>query len=188
MLSPIKTLFTYFPLTFFLRVLFLLAIDVAVAVVMYRRYKKNIATKRKALSVVALVFCITFVLFLALFGRRSLDYYRFGQGVLSYYTALFNGGVVDIKELVLNILIFVPIGVFGYFCVDRLKVLFGTMVGFGVSVFIELFQFLLRSGYTSVVDVIHNTVGALLGSLLCAIVVLCFKGCRRYIRSKVEKE
>ena len=103
LLSPIKTLLMYFPLTFFLRVLFLLAIDIATAILMYKRYKKKLITINKAIVVVMLVTYITAVLFFTLLGRRTLEYYRFGPDIASYYSALFGGsGDVDITELLLN--------------------------------------------------------------------------------------
>ena len=176
MLSPIKTLLMYFPLTFFLRVLFLLAIDIATAILMYKRYKKKLITINKAIVVVMLVTYITAVLFFTLLGRRTLEYYRFGPDVVSYYTALFGGSNdVDITELLLNILMFIPIGLLACLVFKRYRVFCSVCIGLCVSVFIELFQFLLRSGYVSATDVIHNTLGTLLGALLGLAIILVSK-------------
>lgn len=188
MLSPIKTLFMYFPLTFFLRVLFLLAIDVATAVLMYKRYKKKLITKNRAYAVTLLVTYITIVLFFTLLGRRSLEYHRFGLDIVSYYTELFSGnGNVDITELILNILMFVPIGVLTCFVFERYKVFLPVTIGLCVSVFIELLQYLLRSGYVSATDVIHNTLGALIGGLLGIAVICVVKIVGGNSKAKVEK-
>lgn len=187
MLSPIRTLLMYFPLTFFLRVLFLLAIDVSTAVLMYKRYKKKLITKRRAFAIVLSASYITVVLFFALLGRRSLEYHRFGPDVVSYYTTLFSGsGDVDTTELMLNVLMFVPIGVLSCFIFKRCKVLLSTSVGLCLSICIELFQFLLRSGYVSITDVIHNTLGTFLGALLGVIIISIIR-IASMVRLKVAK-
>lgn len=188
MLSPIKTLYTYFPLTFFFRVLFLLAINVAAAVIVYKLYKKNKINKIKAFAVVGLVLSTTFVVFLAVLGRRSLDYYRFGPEIVPYYSALFSGGMVDIKELLLNIVVFVPIGFLAYAVFYKHKLIWATLFGLIVSAFIELSQLVLKCGYVCFVDVIHNTLGALLGGLLGILVVLIIKIIGDKSKAKVKKD
>lgn len=188
MLSPIKTLMTYFPLTFFLRVAFLLAIDVSTAILMNKRYKEKLITKHRALAIVLLVSYITVVLLFTLLGRRSLEYHRFGLDIVSYYTELFSGnGNVDITELILNILMFVPIGLLTCFVFERYKVFLPVTIGLCVSVFIELFQYLLRSGYVSATDVIHNTLGAFVGGLLGITVICVVKIAGGKSEAKVEK-
>lgn len=187
MFSPIKTLFTYFPLTFFLRVLFLLAIDVGTAVTVYKRYKKELLDKGRAIAIALLVAYITVVLFFTVLGRRTLDYYRFGPDVSSYYTELFSGsGTIDITELWLNILMFVPLGVLSCFVFSRFKVFIATATGCCLSIVIELMQLLFRSGYVSLTDVIHNTLGALLGGLLGVFIIFVIGKVRNGSRLKVE--
>jgi len=172
LLSPMKTLYTYFPLTFFLRVAFLLLVDIVVAVVLYKQYKKNKIEKEKAIAIEALVVYITFVLFLAVLSRRSLDYYRFGMGAVDYYYLLFScSSEVDLTEFILNIAVFVPVGVLACMAFGKQKLIRAVFVGFCLSFVIELSQLVLRCGYVSGVDVIHNTLGTLVGALLSLLVI-----------------
>lgn len=170
------TLYTYFPWTFFLRIAFLLLIDVTAGFIVYKLYKKERIKKRHAVAIELLVIYITFVLFLAVLSRRSLDYYRFSTDVSTYYTQLFsNPSVVDMSELVLNIAVFVPIGMIVCFVVDKHKVWWAVLVGFTTSGVIELSQLLFRCGYVSGVDIIHNTLGALIGALVVSVSIFVYK-------------
>lgn len=189
MFSPIRTLFTYFPLIFFLRVFFLLTIDIVMAVFAYKLYKKNKLDKYRSISVVILVTYITIVLFFTVLGRRTLDYYRFGPGIASYYTDLLSGSTtINITELLLNILMFVPIGVISCFLFKRFKIFCAGAIGLGVSILIEGLQFLFRNGYVSLTDIIHNTIGALIGGLLAIVIITIAKNINRKSKLKVKTD
>ena len=188
MFSPIKTLFTYFPLTFFLRVLFLLAIDVVTAVVLYKRFKKDSLEKSRAIAIFLLVFYTTIVLFFTVLCRRTLEYYRFGPDMVSYYTALFEGSAeINMIELWLNILMFVPIGILSCFVFRKLRMFWAVAIGLCTSLVIELLQLVFRSGFVSSTDFIHNTLGAVLGGLLGIVVILIIKIIGAKSVAKVKK-
>ena len=189
MLNPIRTLFIYFPLLFFLRVFILLAIDLVVAVFAYKFYKKSRIDKHKAISIVLLVTYITIVLFFTVLGRRTLDYYRFGPGIASYYTDLLSGNTaIDIIELLINIFIFVPIGMISGILFRKLKIFWAVAVGLCTSLAIEFLQLILRSGYVSLTDIIHNTIGALIGGLLAIVIIYIAKNINRKSKSKVKTD
>ncbi|MBR2716068.1 MAG: VanZ family protein [Ruminococcus sp.] len=185
MFSPMKTLYTYFPLTFFLRIAFLLLIDIVAAVIVYKLWKKNRITKNKALAIQLLVMYVTVVLFLTVLCRRTLEYHRFGVDVVSYYSSLFCGtGEVDVTELVLNIGLFIPVGFLSCYVFSKYKIICAVLFSAFLSSMIELSQYVLRNGYVSFTDVIHNTVGSLLGAVLMALLILIHK----IITKKSEKD
>lgn len=189
MFSPIRTLFTYFPLTFFLRVFILLAIDIITVVLVYKFYKKNKLDKCRAIAVVVLVTYITIVLFFTVLGRRTLDYYRFGPGIASYYTDLLSGNTaIDIIELLINIFIFVPIGMISGILFKKLKIFWAVAVGLCTSLAIEFLQLLLRNGFVSLTDVIHNTLGTFIGGLLAIVIISIAKNINRKSKSKVKTD
>ena len=74
-----------------------------------------------------------------------------------------------IPENIMNVVVFVPIGVLLGFMVNgsRLTVRKGWLVAFcvgmGLSVGIEALQFVLKRGFSEVDDVVHNTLGCILG-------------------------
>lgn len=80
----------------------------------------------------------------------------------------YNGWQINILG---NILMFVPVGIFWPLCFKKLDNIFkSTLAGFGLTLFIELTQLLLYDRCSDVDDLILNTFGAFLGSLLFFVV------------------
>ena len=82
------------------------------------------------------------------------SYWDYGEH--SYFMEMFG-------ENILNVLLFVPIGFLAGCGLERMtfkKVLF---FGGGLSVVIELLQFVLKKGFCETDDVIHNVLGCLIG-------------------------
>lgn len=117
-----------------------------------------------------------------LFGaaRKGLE---FGGEILK---GILTGGIkianwLSLEGIILNILLFVP---FGYLLpliwskADRWwKV---TLLGFSISLIIELLQLFTRLGYADVDDLSNNTVGALIGYVLYKLILTNLKiECRR---------
>lgn len=176
MLSPIKTLYTYFPLTFFLRILFLLLIFVAVGFIVYKQYKNKKIDKRTAVVTLSLVLYILIVLFFTVLGRRTKEGYNYNFDVIEIYKAVYLYPRAEyIFEIVLNILMFIPIGVLSYFAFKKHKVICAVLVGLCVSVTIEFSQLLLSNGFCAITDIIHNTLGTLLGGLIAFCAVCLYK-------------
>ena len=68
-----------------------------------------------------------------------------------------------IAELVLNVLLFVPIGFLAAAAMRRTKMLVLTGIACCFSMTIEVLQLLFRRGVCNIDDVIHNTFGFVLG-------------------------
>jgi glycopeptide antibiotics resistance protein len=82
------------------------------------------------------------------------SYWDYGEQ--SYFLEMFG-------ENILNVLLFVPIGFLAGCGLERMtfkKVLF---LGGGLSVFIELLQFIFKKGFCETDDVIHNVLGCMIG-------------------------
>lgn len=95
------------------------------------------------------------------------------------YEAIENGRSELIAENVMNVVVFVPIGLLlGFFTqkaqntqkelwrtrIARIPLIIGT--GLIISVTIEAMQYFFHRGFAEVDDVIHNTVGCILGYIL----------------------
>lgn len=63
----------------------------------------------------------------------------------------------------MNIVVFVPVGVLAGSFFRRMTWMRAIMYGAGLSVGIEALQFVFGKGLTEVDDVIHNTIGCLIG-------------------------
>lgn len=68
-----------------------------------------------------------------------------------------------LPELVMNILVFIPIGVCLSLIIRGAKIGWIIASGATVSVCIEIMQLIFKKGCAEIDDVFHNTLGCLLG-------------------------
>ena len=79
------------------------------------------------------------------------------------YTAISNGVERMIPETVMNVVVFIPVGLMmglAFIGANWRKI---VMAGVGMSLSIELMQLLFRKGCCETDDVIHNTIGCVIG-------------------------
>lgn len=74
----------------------------------------------------------------------------------SYFMEMFG-------ENILNVLLFVPIGFLAGCGLRGMTLKKVLLLGGGISVFIELLQFVFKKGFCETDDVIHNVLGCLIG-------------------------
>lgn len=133
------------------------------AVLMFVLYGRNQGLRYscRILSVdyLALLFCST-VFFRKYSERRGHDlqpFWSYGQDDL-------------IAENVMNVVVFVPVGILlgcAYRSMTWWKVM---LIGMCVSGAIEVMQFVYKRGFSEVDDVIHNTLGCMIGYGMFSIV------------------
>ena len=107
------------------------------------------------------IFCAT-VLF-----REESEEIRYSLRPFLTYVSLYNR---RIAEVILNVLMFTPVGFFSGIAIKSTNIIRVTGIGCLLSQTIELFQLLPRRGVCNMDDVIHNTIGGALGYgafLLC---------------------
>ena len=82
------------------------------------------------------------------------------------FTTLFDEYDGWLLNLIGNVLMFIPVGVFWPLCFKKLDSIWKvTLAGCGFSLIIELLQLLCRFRTTDINDLILNTLGAFLGAL-----------------------
>ena len=79
------------------------------------------------------------------------------------YWAVFHGTKVLAHEIIMNIAVFIPIGVLAAIALKRATWKKVALVGLAISLTIELLQLILERGYCETDDVINNTLGCLIG-------------------------
>lgn len=109
----------------------------------------------------ATVFSILFItLFSRSGGKQSLQFVPFGSFELArVYNDVY-------KQMVMNILLFIPFGMTATFAIGRkYAVLWTIAAAILLSASIELLQYIFVKGETEIDDVIFNTIGAAIGTL-----------------------
>lgn len=79
------------------------------------------------------------------------------------YIAIHRGQVELIPENIMNVVAFVPLGLLAGMAFAKIKWWQVLLFGCSVSILIESLQFLLKRGFSEFDDVLHNTLGCMIG-------------------------
>lgn len=82
---------------------------------------------------------------------------------------------LDYVELLSNVLIFVPFGIYVSMLKPHWRFLKQLLPFIGVSLLFEIFQYVFAIGATDITDLLGNTVGGIIGIILCVIFKRVFK-------------
>lgn len=85
--------------------------------------------------------------------------------LIPYGDCLMINGNLNIRELIENIVIFVPFGIYGGMLTRERAGVTVILAGAGFSLLLETLQYLLSMGASDITDVINNTLGAVIGVL-----------------------
>lgn len=107
-------------------------------------------------------------------GTRNVNFIPFREPLL------YNGRI-DYNEIFLNILIFVPLGLYLGILFKKLTTARKVLSFFMVSLFCEICQFVLRIGAFDITDIINNTFGGIIG-------LLFLKGLEKAFNSPVKAQ
>lgn len=153
------------------------AVMLVIAWYSFRRIRQGVragtASRQRGVLAWLLVNYTVLLLFLAVFGRRSLDYYRYRwEPFYSYRWVWDTGDVGTAKLIAANIAVFVPVGGAAWLLAKRWRLVKGLLLGIGLSLCIEVLQLVLRCGTTEVDDLINNSLGTALGCIAAGLLRL----------------
>ena len=128
---------------------------------------------KKGITAIARLFLLVYVAWLlcatlvfrttkALPDFRTIPLWHYAEEILS-------------PDAIVNVLVFIPVGLALCPSFRKMRWWQAPIFGFALSVFIELLQLLFRRGCSDVDDVIHNTIGCLIGCGLYWIAVWIWK-------------
>lgn len=102
----------------------------------------------------------------------STVFLREDRGVIRYeFTPFWSYSRPDLfVENIMNVVVFIPIGLLLSFCIKGQKWWRILLMGGCISLSIEILQLLLKRGCSEFDDIMHNTLGCLLGYCLCSII------------------
>ena len=105
------------------------------------------------------------LLYLVLFNREKFDesIYSDGTYIIKWIKLIFTNKIVFIN-LIGNILIFVPLGIFlKYF---KIQLISAFMIIIILVISIESLQYLTKRGIFDIIDIFLNIIGAIIGYIL----------------------
>ena len=103
------------------------------------------------------------------------------------YRAIMDGKEQLLAENIMNVVVFVPVGILFGIAIRCRNVWAALSVGAGLSVGIETLQFIFKKGFTEVDDVLHNTLGCLIGFGVYAMARYEYERiCKRSVGTLVE--
>lgn len=91
------------------------------------------------------------------------------------YTAIQHGRIDLIAENMMNIVVFLPVGLLLGMAIKGIKWWQAILIGCCLSFIIEALQLIFKRGFAEVDDVIHNSLGCLIGFGLYKLVALLYK-------------
>ena len=91
-----------------------------------------------------------------LYKNRSIN-------IIPFMGSVIVNGKIDVSEIINNILVFIPVGIYVCMLKKDWSILKKISVGFFISLGIEVLQFVLAIGATDITDLIGNTLGGIIG-------------------------
>ena len=134
--------------------------------------KKRVRAIGKVLFILYVGFIVWFLIFSDWYGRTGeMQEYHYNLELFKEIKRFWDyreqvGYVAMFTNLFGNVLIFLPFGVFLPMA-SRYRSFFSTLfAGFGLSLCVEVFQFVTRVGSFDVDDLLLNTIGGIIGHIL----------------------
>jgi glycopeptide antibiotics resistance protein len=126
--------------------------------------------KQKVVSILLFILYFLLLIWVVLFKFRSpfsqVGYLRninlipFGASVIIDRG---RGPQIDLEEIIMNILVFVPLGVYAKIFLPKKPFFLLAGLCFLVSLCFEVLQYILAIGASDITDLINNTLGGILG-------------------------
>ena len=122
---------------------------------------------RRGLKHIAMLLLIEYVFLLfcstVLFRKTSAVIWGYDFHPFWSYAAIRQGLYSLISENIMNVVVFVPVGILLGIVIQTIKWWRVLLIGCGISICIEVLQFVTHRGFSEFDDVFHNSLGCLIG-------------------------
>jgi glycopeptide antibiotics resistance protein len=145
-------------------------------------FQKNNTLHNKLTSLLLAIYSA--VIFWIIVLKLNISFtYKGTQNVnlIPFREPLLYNSRIDYNEIFLNILIFVPLGLYVGILFKKLSIAQKVLSFFMVSFTFEILQFILRIGAFDITDIINNTFGGIVGLLL-------YKGLEKALNSPAKAQ
>ncbi len=94
--------------------------------------------------------------------------------LIPYHESLILNGKINFSEIIMNIVIFIPLGMFVEIIFSKWSTTKKISIFFIISLICEVLQFIFAVGASDITDIINNTFGGIIGVLIFKIIVKLF--------------
>lgn len=142
---------------------------ISLGFVLMKHYMKRNKKAFQIIVITAFFIYLAMVIYSAILNR-DIDSNSFGVSIIPFrsYKMIADGNSDKTREVIMNIAFFYPIG-FLYCLIDTKKINHKKWpiipMSAALSLLIEIIQFVFKLGYVETDDIIHNTLGCILGIL-----------------------
>ena len=107
-------------------------------------------------------------------NMRSINIIPFSQPLIL-------NGKIAFGEIIMNVVIFVPLGMYAGILFKRWIIGKKLFLFFLISLICEVFQYILNIGASDITDIINNTLGGLIGLMI-------YKGIEKALKNSVKAQ
>jgi len=141
-------------------------------------------TKAKKLTIVLFLIYLI-VLFWIIVLKLSIHFSYMGNmrkiNLIPFSESLILNGKLDFGEIIMNVLIFVPLGIYAGILFKRWNIGKKIFLFFLISLICEGFQFILALGIFDMTDIINNTLGGIIGLII-------YEGIEKVFKNRVKAQ
>lgn len=131
------------------------------------RSLENVDYKINKLTLI-LFFIYLVVLFWILLFKLGVQFSYMAErrvNLVPYNNAMSNGNI-DLGETIMNVIIFLPLGIYAGVLFKRWSIGLKLFFFFLTSLMFEVLQFVLRVGSFDMTDIVNNTLGGIIGLMI----------------------
>ncbi|NLJ91124.1 MAG: VanZ family protein [Clostridiales bacterium] len=134
----------------------------------------NIFKWTKALYIIYLIALFWIIVFKFDVPFSNMGYLR-SINLIPFKSSLIINGKIDYSEMIMNIVIFMPLGIYSGILFKKWNNSRKIFLFFLISFICEAFQFILGIGASDITDIINNTLGGVTGLLIYKGIIIIFK-------------
>ena len=119
----------------------------------------------KILFIIYLIVLFWIIIFKFDIPFSKLGYMR-SINLIPFNESLIINGKLDFREIIMNVVIFVPLGIYSSILLKKWTIGKKILLFFSISLICEIFQFILGVGASDIADIINNTLGGIIGLVI----------------------
>ena len=135
---------------------------------------KDISKITKILFIIYLIALFEIIVFKLEVPFTRMGYLR-SINLIPFSESLIVNKTIDFSEILMNMIIFIPLGIYIEMLFSKWSTVKKISVIFIVSLMCEISQFIMAIGASDITDIINNTLGGIVGLLIMHILVKLFK-------------